>query len=414
MALQSIIRWFGGRLIDATSGNAPAFNRQDFEPAVSTRLLILQPTPFCNINCDYCYLPDRALAVRMDIATLRTAACRLRDDNLLPPELTVVWHAGEPLAMPRIWYEEAFDVLDEVLGSLCRVTHSIQTNATLIDDSWCRLFLRYQVRIGVSIDGTADLHDAHRRTRHGKGTHASVMQGMAVLRSHGISFHAIAVVTPATFAAVEEFADFFEANPVSELGCNVEEIEGGHSESSLNGHEASHGEFLERLLERSRRPGSQLRVRELGNALNLIARPLPTVAWRGRRWPFNSQVLPFQMVNVAHDGRWCTFSPELLGQRGSSPDQFVFGNVHDAGYLQGAQSGAFRRAWDEIIRGTDMCEQECAHFPYCGGGAPVNKFYENSSLASSETMYCRSVLKRPFNVVLAQLERDRQNVLAAA
>ena len=25
----------------------------------ATRLLVMQPTAFCNINCDYCYLPHR-------------------------------------------------------------------------------------------------------------------------------------------------------------------------------------------------------------------------------------------------------------------------------------------------------------------------------------------------------------------
>ena len=33
-------------------------------------LLVLQPTPFCNINCSYCYLPDRQSTRRMTPDTL--------------------------------------------------------------------------------------------------------------------------------------------------------------------------------------------------------------------------------------------------------------------------------------------------------------------------------------------------------
>ena len=33
-------------------------------------LLVLQPTPFCNINCSYCYLPDRQSTRRMSPDTL--------------------------------------------------------------------------------------------------------------------------------------------------------------------------------------------------------------------------------------------------------------------------------------------------------------------------------------------------------
>jgi sulfatase maturation enzyme AslB (radical SAM superfamily) len=34
------------------------FDLKDFDPPPSTQLLILQPTPFCNLDCDYCYLPN--------------------------------------------------------------------------------------------------------------------------------------------------------------------------------------------------------------------------------------------------------------------------------------------------------------------------------------------------------------------
>ena len=58
------------------------------------------------------------------------------------------------------------------------------------------------------------------------------------------------------------------------------------------------------------------------------------------------------------------------------------------------------------MRGNRACQAACAYFGYCGGGAPANKFYENGDLGSTETLYCRTVLKRPFDAVLAQLERD--------
>jgi len=164
----------------------PAFDPGAFEPALQTRLLILQPTPFCNIDCSYCYLPDRGDRSRMTVETVAAVAQRLLEDGLLGPELSVVWHAGEPLAAPPDFYEAAFGVLQQALGAHSELTHCIQTNATLIDERWCELFLRHGVKIGVSIDGPAALHDRHRRTRGGRGTHAQVMRGVALLRRHGI------------------------------------------------------------------------------------------------------------------------------------------------------------------------------------------------------------------------------------
>ena len=409
MAVASRVRWFS-RTSPASVASAPAahrFDPADFAPAIHTRLLILQPTPFCNIDCDYCYLPERDSTARMRIATVRRAVERLRDDGLVGPALTVVWHAGEPLTMPRTFYDEAVPAVREALGSACEVSHSIQTNAMLIDDEWCELFKRHGIRIGVSVDGPAALHDAHRRTRTGRGTHAQVLRGMARLRSHGIAFHAIAVVTPASFAQADAFFDFFVEQGVSELGCNYDEAEGLHEHSSLLGHESDHAAFVARLLERSIAGGSQLRVRELAMALQLISRPLPTYRWQDRDWPENAQTLPFALITVAQNGDFSTFSPELLGQPATEFGNFILGNVATEGYFDSARSVRFERLWGAVVRGTRACERGCAYYGFCGGGAPANKLYENGDLASGETLYCRTMIQRPFDAVLGRLERER-------
>jgi uncharacterized protein len=382
------------------------FNPADFSPAIQTRLLILQPTPFCNIDCDYCYLPDRNSTARMSLATVRLAAERLRDDGLAGPELTVVWHAGEPLTMPLAFYEEAVEALREVFGPACNVSHSIQTNAMLIDDAWCALFKRHGIRIGVSVDGPSGLHDAHRRTRTNRGTHARVLRGMARLRDHGIAFHAIAVVTADTFAQADAFYDFFVEQGVTELGCNYDEAEGLHQQSSLTDHEPAHAAFVARLLARSTAGSNPLRVRELAMALRLIAQPLPVYRWQGQDWPENAQTQPFALITVAHNGDFSSFSPELLGQPSAQFGNFILGNVATDSYFDSARSEPFECLWDAIVRGTRECERTCTHYGFCGGGAPANKLYENGDLGSGETLYCRTMFKRPFDAVLGRLERS--------
>ncbi len=86
---------------------------------------------------------------------------------------------------------------------------------------------------------------------------------------------------------------------------------------------------------------------------------------------------------------------------------FVLGNVRHGGYRDGLRSPAMRRLWPAVAAGIEACERECAYFAYCGGGAPANKWFENGDFASTETLYCRSMLQRPFDAVLARLERER-------
>jgi len=390
-------------------GTLPAFLPSDFEPALSTRLLVLQPTPFCNIRCSYCYLPDRDDKSRMSVAVARRAVQRLIDDGLLGDRLTVIWHAGEPLAMPRSFYDEAIDAIDRLAGTTCQVSHAMQTNAMLIDDAWCALFLRHGVRVGVSIDGPAFLHDAHRVTRQGHGTHARVMKGVERLRAHGIPFHAIAVVTAQSLSHPDAFADFFESIGVTEVGCNFDEAEGRHVASSVQGRELQHQAFLQRLFKRAAARGSSLQVRERSQCLRRLSGAALPTHWRGTSFPDNAQVRPFAIVNVAWNGDFGSFSPELLGLSTRDFGGFTLGNVMDTGYFESARHEPFVSLWAAILRGPEACRASCAYFDHCGGGAPVNKLYENGSLASAETLYCRSMVQRPIEVVLAQAEAGVSN-----
>jgi sulfatase maturation enzyme AslB (radical SAM superfamily) len=56
--------------------------------------LILQPTPLSNINCDYCYLPDRSNPTKMPGEVIdRTIELVLRG-GLVKERVSIVWHAG--------------------------------------------------------------------------------------------------------------------------------------------------------------------------------------------------------------------------------------------------------------------------------------------------------------------------------
>jgi uncharacterized protein len=389
-----------------------AFSPTAFEPSLTTRLLVLQPTPFCNIDCDYCYLPNRSDASRMSMRIARAAVERLADDGLLGSSLTVVWHAGEPLVLPPAYYDEAFDVVADAAGAGCSIRHSIQTNGTLISDAWCDLFSRRNVQVGVSVDGPRDLHDRHRRTRNGNGTHDKTLAGMARLREHGIAFHAIAVITQPALGRAPDLRDFFVESGVAEVGMNFDEAEGVHATSSLQGAEAAHQAFVEATLDLSIASQGRYRVREFCNALRLIAREPDSYRYDGRTLPDNAQCIPFAIVSVLCNGDFSTFSPELAGQSSAAHASFTLGNVASTGYFEAAAGEAFGRLWDEILDGVSACEAECPYFRYCGGGAPVNKLYENGTFRSAETLYCRSMFKRPFEAVLRAIEDGRARALA--
>src|SRR5271167_1840559 len=104
-------------------------------------LLVIQPTPFCNINCSYCYLPDRQSTRRMSPDTLDQTFRWVFASGLVREPFTLLWHAGEPLVVPVSFYENAIRLLEQHNTSGVTVYHTFQTNATLIDANWCDFVL---------------------------------------------------------------------------------------------------------------------------------------------------------------------------------------------------------------------------------------------------------------------------------
>lgn len=377
-----------------------------FVPPLKVRLLVLQATPFCNIDCAYCYLPHRDVTARMPLTVVEAAVRSVIECGLVGERLSIAWHAGEPLAAGIDFYRRAFACIDEVIAGRVAVRHSIQTNATLIDQAWCELFARRDVKVGVSVDGPAAVHDCHRKARDGRGTHARAMRGVRQLLRNGLPFHAIAVVTPAALQRADEIFDFFLAEGFTEVGFNVDELEGERRRSSLGAeHEAGYRRFLQRMLERSEAAAGRLRIREIEEARKVILHGLDAVEVGHRRCPSNAQVLPLAILSVDHAGNCSTFSPELIGQRCPEYGDFVFGNVLDDPVDAIFANPAFQRAYGQIVAGVERCRRECEFFDLCGGGAPANKFYENGSFASAETAYCRNVVMAPLRMMLADLEQ---------
>ncbi|MFM9881999.1 MAG: cyclophane-forming radical SAM/SPASM peptide maturase GrrM/OscB [Burkholderiales bacterium] len=380
-----------------------------FSPALKVKLLVFQATPFCNVDCAYCYLPDRSSTARMTRSVIEATVRQIVDSGLSDDRLCVVWHSGEPLAAGIDFYRDAFACIREVVGDRCPVQHSIQTNATLIDQDWCDLFAQHAVRVGVSVDGPAFIHDRYRKTRDGKGTHAAAMRGVQCLRANGLPFHAIAVVTATSLRHPDDIFRFFLEEGFTEVGFNIEEREGVHPTSSIGAAEERDVlPFLERMLELSQAAARRMRIRELDESTKVVLGGLGTVTIDGETFPRNAQVLPLEILTVDHAGNFSTFSPELIGQRNAAFGNFVFGNVLGDRLLSMFGHPHFVAAQEQILAGVRRCRRECEFFDLCGGGAPANKLYENGSFESAETAYCRSVVIAPLRVMMSELERQLQ------
>ncbi|MBI3458701.1 radical SAM protein [Candidatus Azambacteria bacterium] len=150
--------------------------------------LVLQPISLCNLNCTYCYLPNRDKNLRMKSEITEAVAKSI----INIPKMRITWHGGEPLTCGLDHFKKLIQpfVFLEKEG---RVKHSIQTNATLIDDDWCEFFLKHQFTVGVSIDGPQYLNK-NRVDWSGKESYLRIIKGIECLKRNGLDFPIIAVV----------------------------------------------------------------------------------------------------------------------------------------------------------------------------------------------------------------------------
>jgi uncharacterized protein len=364
-------------------------------------LLVIQPTPFCNIDCSYCYLPNRQSTRRIGSDVLERLFEQVFASGIVRGPFTVVWHAGEPLVLPPTFYADAFALLERHNAANIAVQHSFQTNAILIDDAWADFIKVRDLRIGVSVDGPAFIHDRFRKTRRGEGTLDRVLEGMRRLRERGIPFHVISVLTRHSLDFPDELFEFYQGQGITRIGFNIEEIEGPNTSSSLGTTDARVAltAFLSRFYDLAERASPPLYVREFesmqGALLYASGKPLP-----------DHQSTPMAILSVDCDGNFSTFSPELLGLPSKHYDGFSLGNILTSTLTEAIASPKLQAMERDIRAGIDRCQATCAYFNYCGGGAPVNKYFENGSFDSTETMFCRLSRQAVADVVLAKLERQ--------
>lgn len=381
-----------------SSGSEKEVGQESLYPL---NLLIVQPTPFCNINCSYCYLDssDRSDKRRMTADTVDAIANFLRDVPVRNETLTICWHAGEPLAVPISFYESAFQCFATTSG-IPAVQHNIQTNGTLISDDWCEHFKRWSVRVGVSVDGPRAIHDAHRVDRSGRGTFDRVMRGIARLRQHDVAFNVLSTVTNESLNAADQLWELYRSHGITRIGFNPEEVDGRNKNSSLtlSEHVAAFRRFMFRIAE-LQESDPTISVRELDDMRRLLTAP-PTAQVHV------DDNRPGSILNIDLDGNFTTFSPELLGQVHSSYGRFAWGNVHVDSWPQLVKNPQFQRAHTDINAGIELCRESCQYFSVCGGGCPSSKLAEHDSFAAAETQTCRFHVQAVADVLIERLERE--------
>jgi len=362
-------------------------------------LVVLQSTSLCNLNCRYCYVPDRQNAAVMSPETL-DAAYRLTVgcEDRLGITHEFLWHAGEPLSVGLPYMQNAVERCTTIALPDARFRFTMQTNGVLLTPAWARFLTDWDFSVGVSIDGPAILHNANRVNWAGRDSLDQARRGLDNLMDAGCRAGVLAVLTRDSLDYPDEIFDYFLESGVPGVGFNIEEIENENTSTSFdddrNGSTQDHQKrlraFFDRLFVRWWPHREHIQIREFVDIQRSAAafRSDPAFA----RSP--DEARPLGIVTVIRNGDVTTFSPEFAGASSERYNDFIVGNVHTLKSLNDVlDTQAFKDLHADIYQGLNTCVETCAYHPVCGSAFISNRFFEHGDFTQAETFTCLSMRK---------------------
>lgn len=157
--------------------------------------------PICNLDCSYCfYLEKEELYpetknFKMTLPVLeKFVRSYIESQPANATEVGFGWQGGEPTLMGIDFFKKVIEFQKLYARPGMRVSNSLQTNGTLLNDDWGKFLHDHNFLIGLSIDGPEDIHDRHRYDKAGKPSFKKVMQGLDILLKHKVEFNTLTVV----------------------------------------------------------------------------------------------------------------------------------------------------------------------------------------------------------------------------
>ncbi|MDC8758313.1 radical SAM protein [Janthinobacterium fluminis] len=367
--------------------------------------VILKITERCNLACPYCYVffsddktfeihPATILDDTVDglIVFLHEA---IRNSGIRHVHIGL--HGGEPLLLKKPAFRKMCTRLRTALDPVCALQLSIQTNGVLIDPEWVDVFAAHGVNVGISFDGTEEIHNRTRVTKKGRGTYAESRRGWnMIVEAHqagrigrpGI----LCVVAPEQSgrAIYEHFVNELRARHMNFLWPNIHHGAPEATEAFIDGC----GDFMVdvcRAWFAAGKKGVEVRfLKEIIGPLldDEVCRELPS-----------NRNNPFELITVSSNGE-------------ISPDDVIrtlAPRFRETGYRVGGSTLnelARSNTWMEVSRAQQILPEPCQSCLWrniCRSGSPQHR-YSTERGFDNPSVYCKS-LKRVFSYVADNLIR---------
>lgn len=345
-------------------------------------LLIKPSSSACNMACSYCFYYDVAANRMCGFKGFMQEAMleKLVKEALEYADVfcNFAFQGGEPTLVGLEFYQKLLEFQKKYNIKNLRIHNSIQTNGTLIDEKWATFFAKNGFLVGLSIDGTRQIHDKNRKDKKKQGTFERIMQTVKLFEKHRVAYNVLSVVTGEAAKQIVEIYQFFKKQGFSYLQfipClepfSEEKGEGGYA-MTVKDYESYLITLFDAWLE-DLRNGRYVSIRHLDNWMGIMLGRAPEAcSMQGR--------CSIQFV-VEGDGDVYPCDFYVL-------DEWLLGNVKDMTLQQMISSKPAKQFVSESIPLPEDCKS-CRYVQLCRNGCKRDRIAQQNQ--ADKLFYCDAI-----------------------
>jgi uncharacterized protein len=357
------------------SESAAAPDAHGFREQPITQMLV-KVASRCNIDCSYCYwFRDASVYDKPKLMSEEVLLQLLQriEEHVVTHSLVdfpIILHGGEPL----LWGIENFHRVADACEGIssrtgCDIPIAVTTNGVLIDDDWLDCFEQRNIQVAISLDGPEHIHDLHRKTFQGTGTHAAAERAARMLASRDIAMSALAVCNPAY--PPRDYVEFFANSGIANYDIMI-------PDATVDETPASVGSFYKGLFElwlEANRSKPTVNIRIITDMITAILSndsPTEGVGYK-----------PIELCTVMTDGSVEAHDVLRIAGDGSNHTRF---NIFEHAIDDVRTEPRWKAARDASIQLSEKCQQ-CKFMNACGGGYLPHRFSKTNGY-DNPSVYC--------------------------
>lgn len=367
----------------------------------SLSLLIKPSSGGCNMRCQYCFYHDEQVNREtfsygfMSEETLEILIKKALEYATV--QCTFGFQGGEPTLRGLDFYHKVVELQKRYNVHNVQISNAIQTNGMLIDNRWAKFLHDNHFLVGLSLDGTKNVHDGNRLDPEGRGTFNRVLQAAQKLSAHKVDFNVLTVVTNLTADSITKIYNFYRRSDLlyqQYIPC-LDPLEAERGVSSYSLTPEKYAKFLKTLFDlwyRDVTQGKFIYIRYFENLVGMLMGHRPES--RG----LSGQCAIQNVIEADGSVYPCDFY---------CLDQWKLGNIREQDFRELIESETARRFLTEGRTGNEKC-RGCRFGSVCRGGCRRDR----EPLDGSENYFCMAY-KEFFGYALPRLQEMARTIRKA-